>query len=45
MYFSDGFNGQIKTILNVSSSGTNAVVITSNFRGGTSITLNALAKL
>ena len=38
----DGANGQIKTILNVSSSGTNAVVITpSNFRGGTSITLNA----
>ena len=38
----DGSNGQIKTILNVSTGGTNAVVITpSNLRGGTSITLNA----
>jgi len=38
----DGANGQIKTILNVSSAGTNAVVITpSNLRGGTSVTLNA----
>jgi len=38
----DGANGQIKTIINVSTSGTNAVTITpSNFRGGTSITLDA----
>ena len=38
----DGANGQIKIILNVSSSGTNAVTITpSNLRGGTTITLNA----
>ena len=38
----DGANGQIKTIINVSTAGTNAVTITpSNFRGGTSITLDA----
>ena len=38
----DGANGQIKIILNVSTSGTNAVTITpSNLRGGTTITLNA----
>ena len=38
----DGANGQIKTIINVSSSGTNAVTITpSNLRGYTSIVLNA----
>ena len=38
----DGANGQIKTIINVSTGGTNNVVITpSNLRGGTAITLNA----
>ena len=38
----DGANGQIKIIINVSTSGTNAVTITpSNLRGGTTITLNA----
>ena len=38
----DGSNGQIKTIINVSTSGTNAVTITpSNLRGYTSIVLNA----
>ena len=38
----DGSNGQIKTIINVSTSGTNAVTITpSNLRGHTTITLNA----
>ena len=38
----DGANGQIKTIINVSSSGTNAVTITpANLRGYTSIVLNA----
>ena len=38
----DGANGQIKIILNISSSGTNAVTITpSNLRGGTTIGLNA----
>ena len=38
----DGSNGQIKTIINVSTSGTNAVTITpSNLRGHSSITLNA----
>ena len=38
----DGANGQIKTIINVSTSGSNAVVITpSNLRGDTSIVLNA----
>ena len=38
----DGSNGQLKIILNVSTSGTNAITITpSNLRGGTTITLNA----
>ena len=38
----DGAEGQIKTFINVSTSGTNNVVITpTNLRGGTSITLNA----
>ena len=38
----DGSNGQIKTIINVSTSGTNAVTITpSNLRGYTSIVLIA----
>ena len=38
----DGNNGQIKTILNVSSSGTETVTITpANLRGFTTITLNA----
>ena len=38
----DGAEGQIKTFINVSTSGTNNVVITpTNFRGGTTITLNA----
>ena len=38
----DGANGQIKTIINVSTAGTNAVTITpTNFRGHTSVILNA----
>ena len=38
----DGADGQIKTIINVSTSGTNAVTITpSNLRGYTNIILNA----
>ena len=38
----DGANGQIKTIINVSTSGTNVVTITpSNLRGYTNILLNA----
>jgi len=38
----DGANGQIKTIINVSTSGTNAVTITpTNLRGYTNIILNA----
>ena len=38
----DGANGQIKTIINVSTSGTNAATITpSNLRGYTSVSLNA----
>ena len=38
----DGNNGQIKTIINVSTSGTEAVTITpTNLRGFTTITLNA----
>ena len=38
----DGANGQIKTIINVSTAGTNAVTITpSNLRGHTSVILNA----
>ncbi len=38
----DGANGQIKTVINISSSGTNAVIVTpTNLRGHTSITMNA----
>ena len=38
----DGANGQIKTIINVSTSGTNAITITpTNLRGFTTATLNA----
>ena len=38
----DGANGQIKTIINVSTGGTNAITITpANFRGFTTATLNA----
>ena len=38
----DGADGQVKTIINVSTGGTNNIVITpSNLRGGTTITLNA----
>jgi len=38
----DGVGGQIKMILNTSTSGTNNVVITpDNLAGGTTITLNA----
>ena len=38
----DGAEGQIKTFFNVSTSGTNNVVITpTNLRGGTTITINA----
>ena len=38
----DGANGQIKIIINVSTSGSNAVVITpANLSGGTTISLNA----
>ena len=38
----DGADGQIKTIINVSTSGTNNIVITpANLRGYTTITLNA----
>jgi hypothetical protein len=38
----DGADGQVKTIINVSTSGTNNIVITpANLRGGTTITLNA----
>ena len=38
----DGAEGQIKTFINVSTSGTNNVVITpTNLRGGTTITINA----
>ena len=38
----DGAEGQIKTFINVSTSGTNNVVITpTNLRGGATITLNA----
>ena len=38
----DGANGHIKTIINVSTAGSNDIVITpSNLRGGTTITLNA----
>ena len=38
----NGVNGQIKTIINVSTGGTNAVTITpANLRGGSAIVLNA----
>jgi len=38
----DGADGQVKTIINVSTSGTNNIVITpANLRGYTTITLNA----
>ena len=38
----DGTDGQVKIFINVSTSGTNNVVITpTNLRGGTTITLNA----
>ena len=38
----DGANGQIKTIINISTSGTNAVTITpSNLRGHSAVILNA----
>ena len=38
----DGAEGQIKTFINVSTSGTNNIVITpTNLRGGTTITINA----
>ena len=38
----DGANGQVKTIINVSTAGSNDIVITpSNLRGGTTVTLNA----
>ena len=41
----DGANGQIKIMLNVSTSGTNAVTITpANLRGGSTITLNAVGE-
>ena len=37
----DGSDGQVKTIINVSTSGTNAITITpANLRGYTTITLN-----
>jgi len=40
--FADGSDGQVKTIINISTSGTNNVVITpTNLRGYTTITLNA----
>ena len=38
----DGANGQIKTIINISTGGSNNVnIVPSNLRGGTTITLNA----
>ena len=41
----DGANGQIKTIINVSTGGTNNIVITpANLRGGTTVTLNAIGE-
>jgi len=40
--FADGSDGQVKIILNTSTSGTNAITITpSNLAGGSTITLNA----
>ena len=39
----DGADGQIKIIINTSTSGTNAITITpTNLRGYSTITLNAL---
>jgi len=41
----DGANGQIKTIINVSTSGTNAITITpANLRGGSTVILNAVGE-
>jgi hypothetical protein len=38
----DGADGQVKTIINISTSGTNNIVVTpTNLRGGATITLNA----
>ena len=38
----DGANGQLKTIINVSTAGTNDITITpTNLRGGSTVTLNA----
>ena len=38
----DGANGQIKTIINTSTGGSNSVnIVPSNLRGGTTVTLNA----
>ena len=40
--FADGSDGQVKTVINTSTSGTNNIVITpANLRGYTTITLNA----
>ena len=40
--FADGSEGQVKTVINTSTSGTNNIVITpANLRGYTTITLNA----
>ena len=37
----DGSNGQVKTVINTSTAGSNAITITpTNFRGGTNIVLN-----
>jgi len=41
----DGANGQMKTIINVSTAGTNAITITpANLRGGSTVTLNAVGE-
>ena len=38
----DGSNGQVKTVLNTSTAGTNVITITpTNLRGGTNVSLNA----
>ena len=38
----DGSNGQVKTVLNTSTAGSNAITITpTNLRGGTNVSLNA----
>ena len=40
----DGSNGQVKTVLNTSTGGSNAITITpTNFRGGTNIVLSNVA--